>query len=83
MVIKWNIYHAGSISLVVFWTMNCLRCHYRKQIARGDDTELLLDIQLEQIQETAIVDFDSSTTVSHDHSSTTKSVVSDYKSDHS
>ena len=59
--------------LMVFLTMNCLRC-LRKQAARNADTELLLNEQLEQIQE---IEYDSSSKVSGDHSSTAGGVASE------
>ena len=63
-----------ALSSMIFLTMNCLRCLFRWQSARIDDTELLLDIQLEQIQEIAIVECDTnSTTIS----STKKSDISE------
>lgn len=53
-----------ALFLMVFLTTNCLRC-FRKQAARDTDTELLLDKQIQEVE------YNSSLTVSDDHSSTT------------
>ena len=43
-----------ALSSMIFLTMYCLQCLFRRRSARIDDTELLLDLQLEQTMKSVI-----------------------------